>query len=281
MDLLEYIKMSYLRPNRAVLQGLGASNDLIEYLLETPNNMNINVIHSLTGQSSGGVVLYDGLLGRTRYDSKNNIGTIMVQTNTIPQTLYNIKEGTTFKIEVDGESYDFTIAQLVKAEDGLFAASFIVDDDISTIELPVFTIEFDIQDDSVAGGYSLGVEGPIDKETVNIKIIQTSDYEIEPEVITGPYHLTIDFNGGTCGENHLTTLTLDTDFYSNDIVDLNEILLSLKPNINSPIIDDNIPQEPSGCSLQPVGQSIQNLKMNDNKTVYILYGASINDDPKL
>ena len=73
MDLLEYIKMSYLRPNKAVLQGLGASTDLIEYLLETPNNMNINVIGGLMGQSSSdGVVLYDGI-GEVAYQSELNI----------------------------------------------------------------------------------------------------------------------------------------------------------------------------------------------------------------
>ena len=47
MDLNEYIKMSYKRPNRKVLEGLGASEDLIEYLMETPGNTNWNVINSV------------------------------------------------------------------------------------------------------------------------------------------------------------------------------------------------------------------------------------------
>lgn len=270
MDLLEYIKMSYLRPNRAVLQGLGANNDLIEYLLETPNNMNINVIGGLMGQSSNsGVVLYDGI-GQVGYESDVNMGTVQVSVDSLPSALNNIQKGTTFKVEVDGEIYNFTIAQVLGGPDGFMAASF-VGEDVSVIEFPVFMIQLEIQDDLAAGGYRFGVEGPIDKETVNIKITQTSDYEIEPEVITGPYHLTIDFNGGTYGENLLTTLTLDTDYYSNDIVDLDEILFDLKPYIHSPGTGGKVPPEPTYCSLQSGGLPIQNLKMNNNKTVYVLY----------
>ena len=273
MNLLEYIKMSYLRPNKAVLQGLGASNDLIEYLLETPNNMNINVIGGLMGQSSSdGVVLYDGI-GEVAYQSELNIGTVQTSVDSLPSVLNNIQEGTTFKVEVDGEIYNFTIAQVMTGPEGFMAASF-VGDIVSAEQCPVFMVQFEIQDDSAVGAFAFGVEGPIDKETVNIKITQTSDYE---DLITGPYHLTIDFNGGTYGENHLTTLTLDTDYYSNDIVDLDEILLDLKSNINSPGTGGKVPPEPRSCSLQSGGVPIQNLRMNDNKTVYILYGASMND----
>lgn len=52
LDLNEYIKVSYERPNRKVLEGLGASEDLIEYLMETPGNTNWNVIGSI--MNSGG-----------------------------------------------------------------------------------------------------------------------------------------------------------------------------------------------------------------------------------
>ena len=47
MDLNEYIRQSYKRPNRKVLETLGASEDLIEYLMETPGNTNWNVINSI------------------------------------------------------------------------------------------------------------------------------------------------------------------------------------------------------------------------------------------
>lgn len=47
LDLNEYIKQSYERPNRKILEGLGASEDLIEYLLETPENTNWNVLSGL------------------------------------------------------------------------------------------------------------------------------------------------------------------------------------------------------------------------------------------
>lgn len=45
MNLLEYIKMSYLRPNKQVLKELGASDDLIAYLMETPGNTNIVIVN--------------------------------------------------------------------------------------------------------------------------------------------------------------------------------------------------------------------------------------------
>ena len=47
LDLNEYIKMSYERPNRKILEGLGASEDLIEYLMETPGNTNWNIINNI------------------------------------------------------------------------------------------------------------------------------------------------------------------------------------------------------------------------------------------
>lgn len=53
LDLNEYIKMSYERPNRKVLEGLGASEDLIEYLMETPGNTNWNMVNTLENSSGG------------------------------------------------------------------------------------------------------------------------------------------------------------------------------------------------------------------------------------
>lgn len=47
MNLLEYIEISMTRPNRAVLKGLGASEELTEYLMESPWNTNINVVKTL------------------------------------------------------------------------------------------------------------------------------------------------------------------------------------------------------------------------------------------
>ena len=56
MDLNEYIRQSYKRPNRRVLETLGASEDLIEYLMETPGNTNWNIVESI-GSSSGEITL--------------------------------------------------------------------------------------------------------------------------------------------------------------------------------------------------------------------------------
>jgi len=52
MELLEYIKKNYKTPNVAVLRTLGASEELIEYLTNTPWNTNMKVIEGLI--SGGG-----------------------------------------------------------------------------------------------------------------------------------------------------------------------------------------------------------------------------------
>ena len=59
MNLLEYIKMSYLRPNKQVLKGLGASDDLIAYLMETSGNTNIVIANQLIGETDDSVILDD------------------------------------------------------------------------------------------------------------------------------------------------------------------------------------------------------------------------------
>lgn len=59
MNLLEYIKMSYLRPNKQVLKELGASDDLIAYLMETPGNTNIVIANQLIDETDNSVILDD------------------------------------------------------------------------------------------------------------------------------------------------------------------------------------------------------------------------------
>lgn len=49
MTLNEYIRQSYKRPNRRVLEGLGANERLIEYLMETPGNTNWKIVDSIGG----------------------------------------------------------------------------------------------------------------------------------------------------------------------------------------------------------------------------------------
>lgn len=47
LDLNGYIKQSYKRPNRQVLESLGANERLIEYLMETPGNTNWQVVEAI------------------------------------------------------------------------------------------------------------------------------------------------------------------------------------------------------------------------------------------
>ena len=49
MDLKQYIKNNYKNPNPRVLEALGASEALIDYLKFTPWNTNKNILDSLIG----------------------------------------------------------------------------------------------------------------------------------------------------------------------------------------------------------------------------------------
>ena len=50
MELLDYIRKNYKTPNVAVLKTLGATDELIKYLTNTPNNTNIKVVESLINE---------------------------------------------------------------------------------------------------------------------------------------------------------------------------------------------------------------------------------------
>ena len=63
LSLNEYIKMSYERPNRKVLEGLGASEGLIEYLMKTPGNTNWNVVDSIAANKSNNAVVGEAVVG--------------------------------------------------------------------------------------------------------------------------------------------------------------------------------------------------------------------------
>ena len=52
MDLKQYIKNNYKNPNPRILETLGASEALIDYLKFTPWNTNINILNSLINESS-------------------------------------------------------------------------------------------------------------------------------------------------------------------------------------------------------------------------------------
>ena len=54
MDLLNYIKQSYERPNKAILKSLGASEELIKYLTESPWNTNFEIVKTLIAKQDEG-----------------------------------------------------------------------------------------------------------------------------------------------------------------------------------------------------------------------------------
>lgn len=65
MNLKEYIKNNYKNPNPRILETLGASEALIEYLRTTPWNTNKNILDSLiNGGDSSAAVVGTAVVGR-------------------------------------------------------------------------------------------------------------------------------------------------------------------------------------------------------------------------
>ena len=169
MNLLEYIKMSYLRPNRQVLKGLGASDDLVAYLMETSGNTNIVIANQLIGSGSDetdeGLVIINGTPAAT-YQSGGNHTSIGFLFESEPTTLANIEVGTTFTVEINNQSYDFTIA-VVNTESGnrRYASA-------QSTAAPFFCLA-----DTIEGfACEMFVEGDV-RPITHFKVIQTSDYE--------------------------------------------------------------------------------------------------------
>lgn len=64
MDLKQYIKNNYKNPNPRVLEALGASEALIDYLKFTPWNTNENVLNSLIDDGHGVAVVGTAVVGK-------------------------------------------------------------------------------------------------------------------------------------------------------------------------------------------------------------------------
>ena len=77
MNLEEYIRQSYLRPNKQVLESLGASEELIEYLRFTPWNTNIQVVDSIEDGGGGGGTLHTMTLVPTEFTFDGYTETIL------------------------------------------------------------------------------------------------------------------------------------------------------------------------------------------------------------
>ena len=65
MNLKEYIKNNYKNPNPRILETLGASEALIDYLKFTPWNTNKNILNSLIdGDDSNAAVVGTAVVGK-------------------------------------------------------------------------------------------------------------------------------------------------------------------------------------------------------------------------
>jgi len=102
MNLLEYIKMSYLRPNKQVLKELGASDDLIAYLMETPGNTNIVIANQLIGETDDSVIL-DDIITLVETPTAGIYATL-VNTSFVYEDFTNVPE--TIIVEIGGQTLE-------------------------------------------------------------------------------------------------------------------------------------------------------------------------------
>lgn len=66
MDLKNYINKNYKNPNPKVLEALGASQTLIDYLRFTPWNTNKNMLDSLGVSGGGAAVVGTAIVGKDK-----------------------------------------------------------------------------------------------------------------------------------------------------------------------------------------------------------------------
>lgn len=148
-------------------EGVELTEEIEGYLRETPKNTNWNVFNSVGSSNSTdeGLVIIDGTPVAT-YQSGGDYTSIGFLFETEPTTLANIKVGTTFTVEINNQSYDFTIA-VVNTESGNrnYASS-------QSTAAPFFKLG-----DTIEGfACEMFIEGDITPIT-HFKVIQTSDYE--------------------------------------------------------------------------------------------------------
>ena len=115
MELKEYIKQSYLRPNKQVLESLGASDELIEYLRTTPWNTNLNIVDSLQKDDEN-VFLSLTISGGTSGDEDEGIySSIWTDTvdNSIIEKINSLTSGNNITVLInDNEWFTTTIQTL-------------------------------------------------------------------------------------------------------------------------------------------------------------------------
>lgn len=70
MDLQTYLTKSSSRPNKQILQSLGATEEQIKYIMETPENFNWNVWDGFSSEKSGPLYVIIGGLTQEEADTE-------------------------------------------------------------------------------------------------------------------------------------------------------------------------------------------------------------------
>lgn len=92
MDLFEYIKSQLPQmPNVAIMKDLGASDELVEYVKESPENTNLNVMGSITSGGDIGEVWATITIADTSFSIKSD-GTYEGESATTSKTFAEWEE---------------------------------------------------------------------------------------------------------------------------------------------------------------------------------------------
>ena len=174
MQIKDYITKNLPNLNWNILpqifesDGVELTEEIERYLRETPKNTNWNVFNSVSSSNSTdeGLVIINGTPVATYQSGGGDYTSIGILFESEPATLANIKVGTTFTVEINNQSYNFTIA-VVNTESGNrnYASA-------QSATAPFFKLG-----DTIEGfACEMFIEGDITPIT-HFKVIQTSDYE--------------------------------------------------------------------------------------------------------
>lgn len=174
MSLLEYIKKNFATPNVEILRNLGASEALIDYLVYTPNNTNLNIVPQLIDEKQE-----TGLIAKTfenAYITYNADGTIEKDGDIISFVKYeDIKE-----IIENHENYTV----FAEFGDKKFEMPYKVEDIYK-----MFWLDVTIDGDSYTAYFSWDKSDTVDQVSIGVENLTSGSYEpisIETKIYVEP-----------------------------------------------------------------------------------------------
>ena len=106
MELFEYIKSQLPQmPNVQIMKDLGASDELVEYVKESPENTNLNVMGSITNSDGGQAEVW--LVGNEYFDDDGARIFTLSNVDTIDHIMVLFDNSESYRVYLDGTELTF------------------------------------------------------------------------------------------------------------------------------------------------------------------------------